>query len=95
MYENKETKFNDDETNNEVIMNEIKYMFPNEIQKDYISKYFKNNKSFPPSKSYEKIKTKLSVNPTSDILDLYYIFISKLFTFKLDTFLKCSSQGHH
>ena len=73
MYENKETKFNDDETNNEVIMNEIKYMFPNEIQKDYISKYFKNNKSFPPSKSYEKIKTKLSVNPTSDILDLYYI----------------------
>ena len=73
MYENKETKFNDNETNNEVIMNEIKYMFPNEIQKDYISKYFKNNKSFPPSKSYEKIKTKLSVNPTSDILDLYYI----------------------
>jgi hypothetical protein len=78
MYENKETKFNNNETNNEVIMNEIKNMFTNEIQKDYISKYFKNNKSFPPSKSYDKIKEILSNNPTSDISDLYYIDERKL-----------------
>lgn len=78
MYEYEETKFNDNERNNEVIMNEIKNMFTSEIQKDYISKYFKNNKSFPPSKSYNKIKEILSNNPTNDISDLYYIDERKL-----------------
>jgi hypothetical protein len=78
MYDYEEEKFNSNNTNNEVVMNEIKNMFTSEIQKDYISKYFKNEESFPPSKSYEKIKTKLAVNPTSDILDLYYIDERKL-----------------
>jgi hypothetical protein len=73
MHEYEETKFNDN--NDLTLINEMISMFTDEIQKDYISKYLV---SFPPSKSYEKIKENFSEKPTRNIVELYDVDEQKL-----------------
>lgn len=66
------------------IAEEVKKLFTNEIQKDYISKYTPyndiinktkdmNDTAFPQTESYKELKSKLSDNHEQKLLDLYDI----------------------
>lgn len=57
------------------LIEEMKNSFKEEIQQDYISNYLD---TFPPSKSYEKIKDLMHVNATSNLLELYDVDETKL-----------------